>query len=122
MYRLDAGPRELYTRFSDLGCRRPERSEGATTRVPRLTKSRSSQGHASKHLRLQCRRYQRITTHAALRMDGLLGSQIMELFAKEELEVDRIFAAASSQFEQAYNTSKAIAAVESRRRGSLTRK
>ena len=46
----------------------------------------------------------------------------MELFAKDELEVDRLFAAASSQFEQAYNTSKAIAAVESRRRGSLTRK
>ena len=30
-------------------------------------------------------------------MDGLLGSQIMEL------EVYRLFAAASSQFEQAYN-------------------
>ena len=96
-----------------LGCRRPERSEGATTRAPGVTKSRSSQGNASNHLRLRCRRYQRITTHAALRMDSLLGSQIMELFAEDELEVDRLFAAASSQFEQAYNTSKAIAAVES---------
>ena len=55
-------------------------------------------------------------------MDGL---QIMELFAEDELEVDRLFAAASSQFEQAYNNdyaSKAIAALESRRRGTLTRK
>ena len=45
--------------------------------------------------------------------------------AEDELEVDRLFAAVSSQFEQAYNndyTSKAIAAVESRRRGTLTRK
>ena len=44
-------------------------------------------------------------------MHGLLGS---ELFAEDELEVDRLFAAASSQFEQTYNndyTSKAIAAV-----------
>ena len=34
--------------------------------------------------------------------------------AEDELEVDRLFAAVSSQFEQAYNdyTSKAIAAVE----------
>ena len=59
---------------------------------------------------------QALTTHAALWMDGLLGSQIMEFFAEDELEVDRLFAAASSQFEQAYNndyTSKAIAAVES---------
>ena len=51
----------------------------------------------------------------------------MELFAEDELEVDRLFAAVSSQFEQAYNdyTSKAIAAVQSvcsRRHGSLTRK
>ena len=36
-------------------------------------------------------------------MDGFLGSQIMELFAEDELEVDRLFAAASSQFEQVYN-------------------
>ena len=38
----------------------------------------------------------------------------MELFAEDELEVDRLFEAANSQFEQAYNneyTSKAIAAV-----------
>ena len=41
----------------------------------------------------------------------------MELFAEDEVEVDRLFAAASSQFEQAYNTSKA-----SRWRGLLTRK
>ena len=59
---------------------------------------------------------------AALRMYGLLGS---ELFAEVELEVDRLFAAVSSQFEQAYNndyTSKAVESVCSRRRGSLTRK
>ena len=31
-------------------------------------------------------------------MDGLLGSQIMELFAEDELEVDRLFSAASRQF------------------------
>ena len=55
-------------------------------------------------------------------MYGLLGS---ELFAEDELEVDRLFAAVSSQFEQAYNndyTSKAVESVCSRRRGSLTRK
>ena len=40
-------------------------------------------------------------------MDGLLGSQIMELFAEDELEVDRLFSAASSQFEQAYNSTTA---------------
>ena len=78
-----------------LGCPRPERSEGATTRAPRLTKSRSSQGNASNHLRLYS-----ATTHAALR---LTGSQIMELFAEDELQVDRLFAAASSHFQQAYN-------------------
>ena len=109
MYRLDAEPREL----RDLVSRGPwavgvPSAARALTRAPRLTKSRSSQGNASNHLRLRCRRYQRITTHAALRMDGLLGSQIM---AKDELEVDRLFAAASSQFEQAYNTSKAIESV-----------
>ena len=40
-------------------------------------------------------------------MDGLLGSQIMELFAEDEVEVDRLFAVASSQFEQAYNSTAA---------------
>ena len=58
--------------------------------------------------------------HAALRMDGLLGSQIMELFAEDELEVDRLFAVASSQFEQRlYQQSYSTG---SRRRSSLTRK
>ena len=39
----------------------------------------------------------------------------------DELEVDRLFAAASSQFEQAYNTIAAASSREcSRRRGSLT--
>ena len=53
-------------------------------------------------------------------MDRLPWSQIRELFAEDELEVNRLFAAASSQFEQAYNNDyTAIAAVESRRRGSL---
>jgi hypothetical protein len=33
-------------------------------------------------------------------MDGFLGPHIMELFAEDELVVDRLFAAASSQFEQ----------------------
>ena len=37
-------------------------------------------------------------------MDGLLGSQIMELYAEDELEVGRLFAAASIHFEQAYNS------------------
>ena len=119
MYRLDAELREL----RDLVSRGPwavgiPSAARALLPGPRGSLNRgSSQGNASNHLRLQRRCYQRITTHAALRMDGLLGSQIMELFAEDELEVDRLFAAASSQFEQAYNTSKA-----SRRRSSLTRK
>ena len=49
----------------------------------------------------------------ALRMYGLLGSVF---FAEDELEVDRLFAAASSQFEQAYIYQQG----SSRQRGSLT--
>ena len=55
----------------------------------------------------------------------IYGLRWSELFAEDELEVDRLFAAVSSQFEQAYNndyTSKAVESVCSRRRGSLTRK